>query len=148
MVFVTGREGQGALSEAGSAGIAAGQFGFCPMTSECSTAHNVRESDGHAARGYVGAASTEQDSYNPRPAGWEDAKHPYLPGEKAFFLLTAPPPFSFCRRKKKMGVESPQGMPCTPGWSTGPRRAAEVVGPYGGSAGSAQERAENDCFFR
>ena len=51
---VTGREEQGALSEAGSAGIVAGQFGFCPITSEYSVAHNVRKSDRHSARGYVG----------------------------------------------------------------------------------------------
>ena len=31
---------------------------------------------------------------------------PVTAQRKAFFLLTAPPPFSFCRRKKKMGVES------------------------------------------
>ena len=71
-----------------------------------------------------------------------------LHNENAFFLSTAPPSLSFWGAKKKVGVESPQGMPCTPGWSTGPRRAAEVVGPYGGSAGSAQERAEIVCFFR
>ena len=48
---------QAALSEAGSAERAAGQFGFCPIPSECSTAHNVRKSDRHSARGYAGAAS-------------------------------------------------------------------------------------------
>ena len=76
MILVTGREGQGALSEAGSAEREAGQFGLCPMREECSTVHNVRRFDGYAARGYVGTDSTEQNSYNPRPAGWEDAKHP------------------------------------------------------------------------
>ena len=86
MILVTDREGQGALSEAGNAEREAGRFGFCPMNELCSTAHNVRKSDRHSARGYVGTDSTEQNSYNPRPAGWEDAKHPYLPGEKAFFF--------------------------------------------------------------
>ena len=37
-----------------------------------------------------------------------------LHNENAFFLLTAPPPFSFCRRKKKMGVESPRPSPVPP----------------------------------
>ena len=54
MILVKGREGQGALSEAGSAERAAGQFGFCPMREECSTAQGVRRFDGHPARGYVG----------------------------------------------------------------------------------------------
>ena len=33
-----------------------------------------------------GVALTEEDSYEPRPAGWEDAKHPYLPGDQRFFF--------------------------------------------------------------
>ena len=85
-ISATGREGRGARSEAGSAERGAGQFGFCPMNELCSTAHNVRESDGDSARGYVGVTLTEEDSYEPRPAGWEDAKHPYLPGDWRFFF--------------------------------------------------------------
>ena len=45
---------QGALSEAGSAERGAGQFGLCPITEPCITAHDVRRIDGHSARGYVG----------------------------------------------------------------------------------------------
>ena len=33
-----------------------------------------------------GLPPTEQDGYNPRPAGWEDAEHPYLPGDWRFFF--------------------------------------------------------------
>ena len=35
------------------------KFGFCPMTSECSTAHQVRKSQQSPARALVGAAVTE-----------------------------------------------------------------------------------------
>ena len=46
--------------------------------------------------------------------------------------MTAPPPFSFWGAKKKMGVESPQGMPChhAPFGAAAPRHAGVVV-PYG-----------------
>ena len=44
------------------------------MSEGCSTAHNVRRFDGGSARGYVEGGSTEQDSYEPRPAGWEGAE--------------------------------------------------------------------------
>ena len=44
-------------------------------------------------------ALTEQDSYNPRPAGQEGA--PRLTARRlSVFLLTAPPPFSFWGAKK------------------------------------------------
>ena len=33
-----------------------------------------------------GVALIEQNSYEPRPAGWEEAKHPCLPGGKRFFF--------------------------------------------------------------
>ena len=33
-----------------------------------------------------GLPPTEQNSYNPHPAGWEDAEHPYLPGDWRFFF--------------------------------------------------------------
>ena len=49
------------------------KFGFCPMTSECSTAQKVRKSDKSPARAPVGAASTEQNSLEPHPAARQGA---------------------------------------------------------------------------
>ena len=47
-----------------------------------------------------------------RCAGGRSA--PVTAQRKAFFLLTAPPPFSFWRSKKKMGVESHRPSPVPP----------------------------------
>ena len=49
------------------------KFDFCPMTSECSTAQKVRKSDKGPARALVGAALTEQNSLEPRPAARQGA---------------------------------------------------------------------------
>ena len=49
------------------------KFGFCPMTSECSTAHQVRKSQQSPARAHVEAALTEQNGLGPRPAAREGA---------------------------------------------------------------------------
>ena len=82
---------------------------------------------------------------------------PVTAQRKAFFLLTAPPPFSFCRLQKENGGGKLPGFPGTPGRSTGqpggvwsPRptgygglraRHAGVVVPYGRSIGNGQRRA-------
>ena len=52
------------------------KFGFCPMTSECSTAHNVRKPQQGSARVPVGAAITEQNGLAPRPAARQGAPRP------------------------------------------------------------------------
>ena len=52
------------------------KFDFCPMTSECSTAHKVRKSQHGHARVLVGAALIGQDSLAPRPAAREGAPRP------------------------------------------------------------------------
>ena len=49
------------------------KFDFCPMTSECSTAHKVRKSQHGHARVLVGAALIGQDSLAPRPAARQGA---------------------------------------------------------------------------
>ena len=49
------------------------KFDFCPMTSECSTAQKVRKSDKGPARALVGAALTEQNRLEPRPAARQGA---------------------------------------------------------------------------
>ena len=63
------------------------------MREECSTAQGVRRPDGHPARGYAGADSIEQNSYEPRPAGWEGAERltarrsAFFDGSTAVFFL-------------------------------------------------------------
>ena len=52
------------------------KFDFCPMTSECSTAHKVRKSQHGHARVLVGAALIGQDSLAPRPAARQGAPRP------------------------------------------------------------------------
>ena len=52
------------------------KFGFCPMTSECSTAHNVRKSQQSPARAPVGITLTEQDRLEPHPAARQGASRP------------------------------------------------------------------------
>ena len=52
------------------------KFDFCPMTSECSTAHNARRFQQSSARALVGATSTEQDRLGPRPAARQGASRP------------------------------------------------------------------------
>ncbi len=49
------------------------KFGLCPIPSECSTAYKVRKSQQGPARAPVGAASTEQNSLEPRPAARQGA---------------------------------------------------------------------------
>ena len=49
------------------------KFGLCPMISECSTAYHVRKSQHSSARAPVGAAVTEQNSLEPRPAARQGA---------------------------------------------------------------------------
>ena len=49
------------------------KFDFCPTTSECSTAHNVRKSQQSPARAPVGITLTEQHSLEPRPSARQGA---------------------------------------------------------------------------
>ena len=52
------------------------KFGLCPMTSECSTAHNARRFQQSSARAPVGTAITEQDRLAPHPAARQGAPRP------------------------------------------------------------------------
>ena len=52
------------------------KFDFCPMTSECSTAHNARRFQQSSARAPVGTAITEQDRLAPHPAARQGAPRP------------------------------------------------------------------------
>ena len=103
-----------ALSEAESAERAAGQIQVLP--DDLRVQHGAEGSEVSAKprpcsrRGCIDWA--ERFRAASRCAGGRSA--PVTAQRKAFFLLTAPPPFSFCRRKKKMGVESQPGLPGTP----------------------------------
>ena len=95
-----------ALSEAESAERAAGQIQVLP--DDLRVQHGAEGSEVSAKprpcsrRGCIDWA--ERFRAASRCAGGRSA--PVTAQRQAFFLLTAPPPFSFCRAKKKMGVES------------------------------------------
>ena len=97
---------QAALSEAESAERAAGQIQVLP--DDLRVQHGAEGSEVSAKprpcsrRGCIDWA--ERFRAASRCAGGRSA--PVTAQRKAFFLLTAPPPFSFWRAKKKMGVES------------------------------------------
>ena len=52
------------------------KFGLYPMTSECSTAYNVRKSQQSPARAYADITLTEQNSLGPHPAARQGAPRP------------------------------------------------------------------------
>ena len=62
------------------------KFRFCPMTSECSTAYNVRKFQQGPARVLVGAALIGQDSLEPHPVVQEDAERPGCTTRTRFFF--------------------------------------------------------------
>ena len=62
------------------------KFDFCPTTSECSTAYNVRRSQQGPARALVGAALIEQNGLGPRPVVQEDAERPGCTTRTRFFF--------------------------------------------------------------
>ena len=62
------------------------KFDFCPMTSECSTAYEVRKPQQGSARAHVGAALIEQDSLGPHPVVQEDAERPGCTTRTRFFF--------------------------------------------------------------
>ena len=91
------------------------KFGLCPMTSERSTAYWVRKSDESPARALVGAASTEQNGLGPHPAAREGASRARNCAAKSVFSFDGSTAVFFLGlTKKKMGVESPPGLPGTP----------------------------------
>ena len=79
------------------------KFSLCPMTEGCSTAQKVRKSQQSPARAHVEAALTEQNGLAPHPAARQGASRARNCAAKSFFLLAAPPPFSFCRLQKENG---------------------------------------------
>ena len=131
------------------------KFGLCPMTSECSTAYHVRKSQHSSARAPVGAAVTEQNSLEPRPAARQGASRARNCAAISVFSFDGSTAVFFLPPQKENGGGKPQAFACTPGWSTGPRHAvprawppptkfrAEIWGvgqvapPYGRSTGPA-----------
>ena len=97
---------QAALSEAESAERAAGQIRSLP--DDLRVQHGVQRSEVSARprpcsrRGCVDWAGRFRAASRCARGRGASGLH----NENAFFLLTAPPPFSFWRPKKKMGVES------------------------------------------
>ena len=111
-----------ALSEAESAEREAGQIQSLP--DDLRVQHGAEGSEVSAKprpcsrRGCIDWA--ERFRAASRCAGGRSA--PVTAQRQAFFLLTAPPPFSFCRLQKENGGGKLPGFPGTPGRSTGPRR--------------------------
>ena len=97
------------------------KFDFCPMTSECSTAQKVRKSDKGPARALVGAALTEQNSLEPRPAARQGASRARNCAAISVFSFDGSTAVFFLPPQKENGGGKPQAFACTPGWSTGPR---------------------------
>ena len=119
---------EAALSEAESAERAAGQIQVLPDTLRAQ--HGVLCSEVSAKprpcsrRGCVDWAG--QFRAASRCAAGRSA--PVTAQRKAFFLLTAPPPFSFWGAKKKMGVESCQASLAPTGRPTGPQGRPALPG--------------------
>ena len=100
------------------------KFRFCPIPSERSTAYYARKSQQSPARVPAEAASTEQDRLEPRPAARQGASRARNCAAKSVFSFDGSTAVFFLGlTKKKMGVESPPGLPGTPGRSTGPPAA-------------------------
>ena len=110
------------------------KFDFCPTTSECSTAHNVRKSQQSPARAPVGITLTEQHSLEPRPAARQGASRArncaaikrFFDGSTAVFFLGP---------QKENGGGKPAGLPRHLRSVDRPARRGVVTPPYGGRGG-------------
>ena len=99
------------------------KFSLCPTSELCSTGYRVRRSQPGPARALADITSTEQNSLAPRPAARQGALRARNCAAKSVFSFDGSTAvFFLALTQKKMGVESPPGLPGTPGWSTGPRR--------------------------
>ena len=91
------------------------KFGLCPVTSECSTGYRVRRSQPGPARAHADVTSSEQDSLVPRPAARQGASRARNCAATSVFSFDGSTAVFFLGlTKKKMGVESPPGLPGTP----------------------------------
>ena len=89
------------------------KFDFCPMTSECSTAQKVRKSDKGPARALVGAALTEQNSLEPRPAARQGASRARNCAATSVFSFDSSTAVFFLPPQKKWGWHPRRGCPAT-----------------------------------
>ena len=85
------------------------KFGFCPITELCSTGYGVRKSQQSPARALVGAASTEQDRLEPRPAARQGAPRRNC-AAKSVFSFDGSTAVFFLGRQKENGGGKPAGV--------------------------------------
>ena len=105
------------------------KFSLCPMTSECSTGYRVRRSQPGPARAHADVTSSEQNGLAPRPAARQGASRARNCAATSVFSFDGSTAVFFLGlTKKKMGVESPPGLPGTPGRLTGLRHAVPRSG--------------------
>ena len=91
------------------------KFSLCPTSELCSTAYNIRKSQQSPARALADITSTEQNSLVPRPAAREGASRARNCAATSVFSFDGSTAVFFLGlTKKKMGVESPPGLPGTP----------------------------------
>ncbi len=88
------------------------KFGLCPMTSECSTAYEVRRSQQSPARALVGIALTEQDRLEPRPAARQGALRARNCAAKSVFSFDGSTAVFFLARQKENGGGLLQVITC------------------------------------
>ena len=91
------------------------KFSLCPTSELCSTAYNVRKSQQSPARAPADVTSTEQNSLAPHPAARQGASRARNCAATSVFSFDGSTAVFFLGlTKKKMGVESPPGLPGTP----------------------------------
>ena len=91
------------------------KFSLCPITSECSTGYRVRRPQQSPARAHVGITSSEQNGLAPHPAARQGASRARNCAATSVFSFDGSTAVFFLGlTKKKMGVESPPGLPGTP----------------------------------
>ena len=141
------------------------KFSLCPITSECSTAYNVRKSQQSPARAHVGITSSEQNGLAPHPAARQGASRARncaaisvfsFDGSTAVYLrLRAAaarrlPPAHACGRslfaaaKRKWGWKA-AGLPRRPSFPAGPAGTIFPppvigIGPCGRNVGGPRRR--------
>ena len=100
------------------------KFSLCPTSELCSTAYNVRKSQQSPARAPAGAASTEQNSLEPRPAARQGASRARNCAAKSVFSFDGSTAVFFLARQKENGGGLPQVTTChhAPFGAAGPWR--------------------------
>ena len=92
------------------------KFDLCPIPSECSTAQKVRKSDKSPARVHVEAASTEQNSLEPRPAARQGASRARNCAATSVFSFDGSTAVFFLPPQKENGGGLLSGIPGNPGF--------------------------------